>query len=164
MAHFLLGYTAKVAGTEKGVTEPQATFSACFGAPFMALPPTTYAGLLREKISQHQVNCWLVNTGWSGGPYAVGRRMPIAYTRALVDAALHGTLEGVTYEREPFFGLQVPASCPGVPSEILRPRGTWADGAAYDTKAREVAMLFWTKFQPFAGDVEREVRDALPKG
>jgi phosphoenolpyruvate carboxykinase (ATP) len=164
MAHFLLGYTAKVAGTEKGVTEPRATFSACFGAPFMALPPTTYAALLREKISQHRVNCWLVNTGWSGGPYGVGRRMPIAYTRALVDAALHGALKGAAYQREPFFGLEVPAACPGVPSEILMPRGSWADGAAYDTKAREVAMLFWTTFQPFADDVEAEVREALPKG
>jgi phosphoenolpyruvate carboxykinase (ATP) len=163
MAHFLLGYTAKVAGTERGVTEPQATFSACFGAPFMALPPPTYARLLREKISRHRVNCWLVNTGWSGGPYGVGRRMPIAYTRALVDAAIRGALDEVVYEREPFFGLQVPTTCPGVPSDILRARGTWADGASYDVKARELAALFWKNFQPFAGEVEAEVREALSK-
>lgn len=163
MAHFLLGYTAKVAGTEKGVTEPQATFSACFGAPFMALRPTTYAGLLREKIAQHQVNCWLVNTGWTGGAYGVGKRLAIGHTRAMVDAALDGSLDDVPLEVEPFFGLRVPGTCPGVPDEVLRPRDTWKDGAAYDEKARQLAGLFRENFQPFRDQVDEKVRAALPE-
>jgi phosphoenolpyruvate carboxykinase (ATP) len=164
MAHFLLGYTAKVAGTEKGITEPQATFSACFGAPFMALPPTTYAGLLREKITQHQVNCWLVNTGWSGGPFGVGQRMPIAHTRALVRAALAGSLARVPMEQDPVFRVEVPTACEGVPSPTLRPRNTWADKAAYDVSAKQLASRFQKNFEQFAAEVPPDVRDAGPAG
>jgi phosphoenolpyruvate carboxykinase (ATP) len=160
-AHFLLGYTAKVAGTERGVTEPQATFSACFGAPFMALPPSTYARLLGERIAAHEVNCWLVNTGWSGGPYGIGERMPIAYTRALVDAAIQGKLEGVSFEEEPYFGLRIPTTCPGVPEQILRPRDTWTDSGAYEEKARELAARFQKQFAPFAENVDEDVRKAI---
>jgi phosphoenolpyruvate carboxykinase (ATP) len=124
MYHFLSGYTAKVAGTEKGITEPQAVFSACFGAPFMALSPTVYANLLGEKIAKHNVDVWLVNTGWSVGPYGVGQRMKIAYTRAMVRAALDGTLNTVPMETDPVFGLAVPTACPDVPAEILNARST----------------------------------------
>ncbi|MBW1982849.1 MAG: phosphoenolpyruvate carboxykinase (ATP) [Deltaproteobacteria bacterium] len=161
MAHFLLGYTAKVAGTEKGITEPQATFSACFGAPFMALPPTVYASLLKEKISEHQVNCWLVNTGWTGGTYGVGERMSIAHTRRLVEAAIEGALDEVPFEQEPHFGLHIPRNCPGVPDEVLKPKNTWADSAAYDAKASELAAMFGKEFEPFANKVTTEVREAI---
>lgn len=142
MYHFLSGYTAKVAGTEAGVTEPQATFSACFGAPFMALPARTYADLLGQKIQRHKSDVWLVNTGWSGGPYSEGKRMPLPITRALVTAILNGSLHDAPLRTERFFNLRVPQSCPGVPAEILDPRQTWADPEAYDRKARELANLF----------------------
>ncbi|MCU0496909.1 MAG: phosphoenolpyruvate carboxykinase [Anaerolineae bacterium] len=150
MYHFLSGYTAKVAGTEKGVTEPQATFSACFGAPFLPLHPTVYADLLREKITQHQADVWLVNTGWSGGAYGVGSRMKIAYTRAIISAVLDGSLSQATFENEPFFGLAIPAECPGVPSEILNPRTTWADQNAYDAQAQKLANMFSENAKKFA--------------
>jgi phosphoenolpyruvate carboxykinase (ATP) len=163
MYHFLSGYTAKVAGTEKGITEPQATFSACFGAPFMALSPTVYARLLGEKITQHQVNVWLVNTGWTGGPYGVGKRMKIAYTRAMVHAALDGGLDDVPMTPDPNFGVAVPTTCLDVPAEVLNPRNTWADKAAYDAQARKLAGMFIENFKPFAGEVSAEVRDAGPK-
>jgi phosphoenolpyruvate carboxykinase (ATP) len=140
--HFLSGYTAKVAGTERGVTEPQATFSPCFGAPFMVLPPMVYAQLLRQKITQHKTKVWLVNTGWSGGPYGVGQRIKIRHTRALVNAILEGALDHVAYRRDPNFDLAVPTSCPNVPGEILDPRQTWADQAAYDQQAQRLVHMF----------------------
>jgi len=163
MYHFLSGYTAKVAGTEKGVTEPQATFSACFGAPFMSLSPNVYARLLGEKIAAHHVDVWLVNTGWSGGPYGVGQRMAIAYTRAMVHAALSGALGDVPTTLDPIFGMAVPTACPGVPPEVLDPRGTWADPRAYDAQARKLAAMFAANFQVFASSVSDEVRAAGPR-
>ena len=150
MYHFLSGYTAKVAGTEKGVTEPTATFSTCFGAPFMVLSPSVYANLLGEMIARHKVKVWLVNTGWSGGPYGVGQRMKIGYTRALVSAALGGELADVSTITDPIFGVAVPTTCPGVPSEVLSPRNTWQDKAAYDTQARKLAAMFAENFKAFA--------------
>ncbi len=158
--HFLSGYTAKVAGTERGVTEPQATFSTCFGAPFMALPPTVYSELLAKRIREHGANCWLVNTGWSGGGYGVGSRIKIKYSRAMVNAALDGKLDGVEFEKDPVFGLEVPKECPGVPDDILNPRNTWEDKAAYDQKARELVKLFEDNFKDFEGSVPQEVRAA----
>ncbi|UCC43810.1 MAG: phosphoenolpyruvate carboxykinase [Candidatus Zixiibacteriota bacterium] len=158
MYHFVSGYTAKVAGTEAGVTEPQATFSACFGAPFMVLHPCRYAELLTEKIRKHKVRCWLVNTGWSGGPYGVGSRMKIEYTRALLNAALTGRLDDVAYETDPVFDLQVPTSCEGVPKKILKPRQTWDDPAAYDDKAQHLAGLFKENFRQFEGEVPETVK------
>lgn len=142
MDQFLLGYTAKVAGTEAGVKEPQATFSACFGRPFLPLPPKRYAELLREKIKRLDAHVWLVNTGWSSGPYGVGERMKIAHTRAMIAAALDGSLRGVQFVPDPVFGLMVPTSCPNVPDEVLLPRNTWENPAAYDEKARELKAMF----------------------
>jgi len=161
--HFLSGYTAKVAGTEKGVTEPKATFSACFGAPFMVLTPMVYAGMLREKIIRHNVNVWLVNTGWSGGPYGTGERIRIAYTRAMVHAALDGTLAKVPMRTDPNFGIEVPTVCPGVPVEILNPRNTWANGADYDAQAGTLARMFTDNFRTYADAVTEDVRAAGPE-
>ena len=161
--HFLSGYTAKVAGAEKGVTEPKATFSTCFGAPFMVLSPTVYANLLGEKIAQHRANVWLVNTGWSGGPYGVGERMKIAYTRAMVHAALNGHLDDVPRVTDPNFGVAVPTTCPEVPSEVLNPRNTWADKQAYDTQARRLAGMFSENFEQFADQDSDDVRAASPR-
>jgi len=158
MYHFLSGYTAKVAGTEKGVTEPTATFSTCFGAPFMVHHPTVYAKLLGERIARHGVTCWLVNTGWSGGPYGVGKRMAIAHTRAMVNAALDGTLAHAEFAREPFFGLEIPNVVPGVPSAVLDPRNVWADPSAYDAQARRVANLFFENFKKFESHASEGVR------
>ena len=164
MYYFLTGYTAKIAGTEAGVgKEPQATFSPCFGAPFMALPPPVYAKLLGEKIAKHKVNCWLVNTGWIGGPYGVGNRIKIAYTRALINAALGGALDKVSYEEDPIFKLQVPTSCKGVPKDVLNPRKCWKDKKAYDAKAKALAKDFQKNFKPFEKDVSAAVRKAAPK-
>ncbi|MCX6834518.1 MAG: phosphoenolpyruvate carboxykinase (ATP), partial [candidate division Zixibacteria bacterium] len=163
MYHFISGYTAKVAGTEAGVTEPQATFSACFGAPFMVLHPSRYAELLADKIRRHKVNCWLVNTGWTGGPYGIGSRMEIKYTRALLNAALDGALNLATYEIDPVFGIQIPVACPGVPSTILRPRNTWADKEEYDRKALAVAALFIENFRQFEDQVSPDVKLAGPR-
>jgi phosphoenolpyruvate carboxykinase (ATP) len=162
MYYFLSGYTAKVAGTEKGVGEPEATFSTCFGAPFMALSPTVYANLLGEKIARHKVDVWLVNTGWSGGPYGVGQRMKIAYTRAMINAALNGELREISTTRDPNFGIAVPTSCPNVPAEVLKPRNTWADKAAYDAQAKALANMFIENFKAFAADVSAEVKLAGP--
>jgi phosphoenolpyruvate carboxykinase (ATP) len=162
MYHFLSGYTARVAGTEKGVTEPQATFSACFGAPFLALPPVVYANLLGERISEHNVNVWLVNTGWTGGPYGVGQRMPIQSTRAMIRAALDGTLAAVPTTTEPYFGLHIPVSCPGVSAAILNPSGTWANPEGYDEQARKVARMFAENFATLADNVSDAVRAAGP--
>jgi phosphoenolpyruvate carboxykinase (ATP) len=163
MYHFLSGYTAKVAGTEKGVTEPQTTFSTCFGAPFMPLAPTVYAKLLGEKIARHKSESWLINTGWSGGPYGTGSRMKIAHTRAMVRAALTGTLAQAKFYQDPVFGLHVPTSCPGVPEEVLNPRNTWKDKAAYDTRARDLAEKFKKNFEQFAAGASPEVRNAGPR-
>jgi phosphoenolpyruvate carboxykinase (ATP) len=163
MYHFIAGYTAKVAGTERGITEPEATFSACFGAPFMALHPSVYADLLGKKINEHGVKCWLVNTGWTGGPYGVGNRMKLPYTRAMVNAALDGKLDDVETIVDPNFGLHVPVSCPDVPSEVLMPRNTWEDGAAYDAQAKKLAKMFTDNFIEYEGRVPAEVVAAGPK-
>jgi len=163
MYHFLSGYTAKVGGTEKGMgNEPQATFSTCFGAPFMALPPGMYARMLGEKIREHDVACWLVNTGWTGGPYGVGRRMEIAYTRSIVRAILNGVLREIPTGRDAYFGFFVPESCPDVPVEILQPVNTWSDPGAYNRKARELAGLFQENFRQSAEAVPREVMESGP--
>jgi phosphoenolpyruvate carboxykinase (ATP) len=163
MYHFLSGYTAKVAGTEKGVTEPKATFSTCFGAPFLPLPPGRYATMLGEKIARHSARVWLVNTGWTGGPYGVGKRMKIGYTRAMIRAALAGALDNVDYETDSIFNVAVPASCPDVPPDVLKPRTTWTDSAAYDAQAAKVARLFAENFKAFEGGVTAEVRAAGPR-
>ncbi|HEU5318083.1 MAG TPA: phosphoenolpyruvate carboxykinase (ATP) [Chloroflexota bacterium] len=163
MYHFLLGYTARVAGTERGVTEPQPTFSTCFGAPFLPLPPARYAEMLARKIKEHNVDVWLVNTGWTGGPAGTGHRMPIAHTRAMVAAALDGSLGKAPVTPDPFFGLGIPQSCPGVPSEVLQPRLTWSDPAAYDATATRLARSFDENFAPFAPTVSPEVRAAGPR-
>ncbi len=157
MYHFLSGYTARVAGTEKGVTEPQATFSTCFGAPFMPRHPTAYAKLLGQKIQAHGANCWLVNTGWTGGAYGTGSRMKIGHTRALVNAALSGKLAGVAHKPEPNFGLAVPEGCEGVPADVLLPRNAWADKSAFDATAHEVARRFEANFTQFQDQVDEKV-------
>jgi phosphoenolpyruvate carboxykinase (ATP) len=161
--HFLSGYTAKVAGTEIGVKEPQATFSACFGSAFMPLHPTVYGKLLSENIAKNGTRVWLMNTGYTGGPYGVGKRMSIAHTRALLNAALEGKLDGVATYKDPIFGVEVPVDCPGVPSQVLRPRETWADKAAYDAKAQHLAKLFNENFKQFADQASPEVAAAAPK-
>ena len=163
MYHFISGYTAKVAGTEMGVTEPTATFSACFGGPFMARHPGVYARLLGERIARHGVRTWLINTGWTGGPYGVGSRIRIAYTRAMVRAALEGRLEDVPTTTDPIFGLRVPTSCPDVPSEVLQPRSTWSDPEAYDRQARKLARMFVENFRTFADGVSPEILAAAPR-
>jgi phosphoenolpyruvate carboxykinase (ATP) len=162
MYHFISGYTAKVAGTEKGVTEPQATFSACFGAPFMVLHPGVYADLLAQKMQEHKANCWLVNTGWSGGPYGEGTRMSIKHTRAMIRAILSGSLADVETRPDPIFKLNIPVSCPEVPQEVLIPRNTWKDAAAYDEKARHLARLFNENFKKFSDGVSEGVRAVAP--
>jgi phosphoenolpyruvate carboxykinase (ATP) len=156
MYHFLSGYTAKVAGTERGVSEPQATFSTCFGAPFMVHHPSVYARLLGRKIDEHAVTCWLVNTGWTAGPYGVGHRMSIAHTRAMVNAAIEGRIPE-SFETEPFFGLAVPTSVTDVPTEVLNPRNAWADKDAYDAQARKLSQLFFDNFKRFEGHVSDSV-------
>jgi len=163
MFHFLSGYTAKVAGTEAGINEPQVTFSACFGKAFLPLHPTKYAELLGEKMKKHQVRVWLVNTGWSGGAYGEGKRMKLSYTRALISAALEGTLESCEYYEHPVFGLSIPDSCPGVPSEILNPVNTWPDKNNYDRKANELARAFVENFKQFEDFASAEIRQSLPK-
>jgi phosphoenolpyruvate carboxykinase (ATP) len=164
MYHFVSGYTAKVAGTERGVTEPKETFSACFGAPFLPLHPSVYAEMLGERIAQHGVQCWLVNTGWTGGPFGVGHRMRLSHTRAMIRAALSGALDRVPVRREPVFGLEVPQHVPGgVPDDVLDPRRTWTDAAAYDAQAARVAGLFRKNFEQFAERVHDAVREAGPK-
>ena len=160
MYHFLSGYTARVAGTEDGVKEPQATFSTCFGAPFMPRRPTVYAEMLRDFMRRHRVDCWLVNTGWSGGRYGTGQRIDLAHTRAMLAAALSGQLTGTAMQRHQEFGLMVPEACPGVPCAVLNPRNTWQDGSAYDQTAVEVAKRFAGNFERFAPHVDQEVRSA----
>lgn len=159
MYHFLSGYTARVAGTEKGLgREPQATFSTCFGAPFLPRPPAVYGRMLAERIAASGARCWLVNTGWTGGGYGSGARMSIAHTRALLSAALGGVLEQAEFRRDPFFGLMLPCACPGVPPGVLNPRDTWADGAAYDAAARSLLARFEANFAQFESEVGNEVR------
>jgi len=161
--HFLSGYTAKVAGTERGMgKEPQITFSTCFGAPFMALLPPVYAHLFRDKITRYKPSCWLVNTGWSGGPFEEGRRMEIAYSRAVLRAAMSGELDKVPYYREPIFGLEVPTTCPGVPPEIMYPQKTWKNPTNYEPKARELAGRFRENFTKYEATVDKGVLAAGP--
>jgi phosphoenolpyruvate carboxykinase (ATP) len=163
MYHFISGYTAKVAGTEMGVTEPQATFSACFGAAFMVWHPNKYAELLAEKIQQHGATAWLVNTGWSGGAYGTGKRMKLGYTRRMVGAILDGELANADFTVDPIFGLAIPTEVAGVPSNILVPRQTWADGAAYDAMADKLAGMFRNNFTKFESGVSDAVKAAGPK-
>ena len=163
MYHFLSGYTAKVAGTERGVTEPKAAFSTCFGAPFLPMRPNVYAELLGKKIAKHNANVWLVNTGWTGGPYGVGKRMGIAHTRAMIAAALDGQLGDVTYRRDPIFNVDVPTTCPGVPEGVLDPRSTWSDPQAYDEQAGKLARMFVENFKRFEKGVPPSVKEAGPK-
>ena len=163
MYHFLSGYTAKVAGTERGVTEPSATFSACFGAPFMPLHPGRYGEMLGERIRRHGVPVWLVNTGWSGGPYGEGSRIELRNTRRMVEAALSGELEGVPTTRDPIFGLEVPTALDGVSSQLLAPRSTWSDPAAYDQHAARLASMFEKNFRQYAAGVSAEVAAAGPR-
>ncbi len=162
MYHFLSGYTAKVAGTERGVTEPSATFSACFGAPFLPRHPGVYAEMLGNKLREHGAKVWLVNTGWSGGGYGVGSRMKLGYTRAMVNAALAGKLDGVDFTTDPVFGLAVPTTVPDVPDHVLSPRDTWADGADYDAAAEKLAGMFKSNFEQFADQVSDAVKAAGP--
>jgi phosphoenolpyruvate carboxykinase (ATP) len=163
MYHFLSGYTAKLAGTERGVKEPSTTFSACFGAPFLALHPGVYAKLLGEKIARHRSRVWLLNTGWTGGPYGTGRRLPLSSTRAMLHAALSGALDQARYLPDPTFGLEVPVECPDVPRDLLVPRQTWPSPELYDQKARELAARFRENFRRFEGNVGSKVRAAGPK-
>jgi phosphoenolpyruvate carboxykinase (ATP) len=163
MYHFLSGYTAKVAGTEIGVTEPEATFSTCFGAPFMPRHPSVYGNLLKERIAKGGVACWLVNTGWTGGKYGVGNRMPIKATRALLNAALDGSLNDVEFRRDVNFGFDVPVAAPGVDTAILDPRGTWTDKEEYDRTAEKLVKLFVENFAQFADHVDQGVREAAPR-
>ncbi len=162
MFHFISGYTAKVAGTEAGITEPKTTFSACFGAPFLPLHPTKYAEMLGKKMKETNAHVWLINTGWTGGIYGVGSRMKLAYTRAMITAALNGELDNVEYEKHPVFGLQMPASCPNVPSEVLNPRKTWKDKDAYDQKASELADEFNRNFEKYAAKATEDILKAAP--
>ena len=162
MYHFISGYTAKVAGTEAGITEPVTVFSACFGAPFLPLHPTKYATLLGDKLKKHNVNVWLVNTGWTGGPYREGSRMKLSYTRAMISAALEGALENVEYKKDPVFGLAIPQTCPGVPSEVLNPKSTWKDQNDYDSKANELAKRFNKNFEKFSDEASEDILSAAP--
>jgi phosphoenolpyruvate carboxykinase (ATP) len=163
MYHFLSGYTAKVAGTERGVTEPKATFSTCFGAPFLARHPAVYAKMLGERLDQHGASVWLVNTGWTGGPYGTGTRMSLKYTRAMVRAILEGSLAEAKCEADPVFGVSVPLHVPNVPDNVLRPRDTWADGTAYDAQAGKLAAMFRENFEKYAAQVPESVRKARPR-
>ncbi|MEO1165786.1 MAG: phosphoenolpyruvate carboxykinase (ATP), partial [Chloroflexota bacterium] len=162
MYHFISGYTAKVAGTERGITEPQATFSACFGEPFMPLHPVTYAELLAEKIQQYDVNVWLVNTGWTAGPHGVGYRINLPHTRAIINAILDGDLEDASYTTEPFFGLSIPDAVPGVPTDILTPRNTWDNPDAYDQKASELVAMFRENFKNYESSAPDSILVGAP--
>jgi len=164
MYHFLSGYTAKVAGTEVGITEPQTTFSACFGRVFLPLHPTAYAELLGKKLEENpDVNVWLVNTGWTGGRYGVGRRMSLRYTRAMIHAAMRGDLDDVDYEAHTVFGVWKPQSCPWVPDEVLNPRNTWEDKEAYDRQALMLANLFVENFKQYADKASPAILSAAPR-
>ena len=161
---FISGYTSKIAGTEVGLRdEPEITFSACFGGPFMVHHPYYYADLLKRKIERYQVKCWLVNTGWVGGPYGIGKRISIKYTRALLTAALTGRLDKAKYNMDPVFGFEVPANCPDVPAEILDPAGSWPNRIEYDKKYRQLAARFQENFRKFEDSTPRQILDAGPK-
>lgn len=163
MYHFISGYTAKVAGTEVGVVEPKTTFSACFGAAFLPLHPTRYAELFGEKMEKHQVNVWLINTGWTGGSYGVGKRMKLSYTRAMITAALNGDLDNVSYRKHSVFGVSIPESCPNVPAEVLSPRATWSNKEAYDKKARELGAEFIKNFEKYSDYATEDILAGAPK-
>ncbi|HMJ47063.1 MAG TPA: phosphoenolpyruvate carboxykinase (ATP) [Ferruginibacter sp.] len=163
MYQFISGYTAKVAGTEAGVTEPKSTFSACFGAPFLPLHPGKYAEMLGAKMKENNVNVWMINTGWSGGPYGIGQRIRLSYTRAMISAVFDGKLDGVNYKADEVFGVMIPSECPGVPPEVLIPRNTWADKTEYDIKAKSLAQQFIKNFDKYASGVNKETLDAAPK-
>jgi phosphoenolpyruvate carboxykinase (ATP) len=163
MYQFISGYTAKIAGTEAGVVEPKSTFSACFGAPFLPLHPGKYAEMLGNKMKENKVNVWMINTGWSGGAYGVGKRMKLDFTRSMITAALQGKLDAITFEEHPIFGMMMPTSCPGVPTEILNPRNTWADATAYDAMAINLANQFIKNFSKYASGVSAETLAAAPK-
>jgi phosphoenolpyruvate carboxykinase (ATP) len=162
MYQFISGYTAKVAGTETGISEPTATFSACFGAPFLPLHPGKYASMLGEKIRRHQVKVWMINTGWSGGAYGTGQRIPLRYTRAMITAVLENKLDQVTFIKHPVFGVMMPVSCAGVPAALLDPRNTWADKSAYDAMAVKLAGQFTGNFEKYAGGVSEDILAAAP--
>jgi phosphoenolpyruvate carboxykinase (ATP) len=163
MYHFISGYTAKVAGTEVGVNEPQATFSPCFGGPFLVWHPSKYAELLAKKLTEHQVNAWLVNTGWSGGSFGTGTRMQLHITRALVDAIHAGVLAQQPTVTDPVFGLHVVSECPGVPKDILLPRSTWSNQSAYDETARKLAGLFRENFKQYEASASAAIKEAGPR-
>ncbi len=163
MFHFISGYTAKVAGTEAGITEPKTTFSACFGAVFLPLHPTKYAEMLGEKMRKHEVKVWLINTGWTGGPYGIGNRMKLSYTRAMITAALNGELDNVEYKNHVVFGLAMPTTCPNVPTEVLSPRNSWASKENYDQKANELAEAFNKNFSKYADKANAEILAGAPK-
>lgn len=162
MFHFISGYTAKVAGTEAGIVDPVATFSACFGAPFLPLHPTKYAEMLGERMEKHNVRVWLINTGWTGGPFGVGSRMKLKYTRSMITAALRGKLDSVGYTKHKVFGLAMPNSCPEVPADVLHPRNTWANKDAYDAKAIELANKFNENFKKYAEKANPDILAAAP--
>ena len=162
MYHFMSGYTAKVAGTEMGITEPTTTFSACFGKAFLPLHPAKYAEMLGDKLKNDDIKVWLVNTGWTGGPYGVGNRMKLSYTRSMITAAIEGKLDNVNYETLPIFELEIPTECEGVPSEILNPRKTWDDKTAYDEKANSLAKQFVENFKQFEAETSEEILSAAP--
>lgn len=162
MYQFMSGYTAKIAGTEEGINEPKPVFSACFASPFIPLHPSRYAEMFGKRMKDHQVNVWMVNTGWSGGPYGVGKRIKLDDTRAMISAALDGKLDDVEYEKHPVFGMMIPKNCPGVPSEILNPRGTWNDKSEYDKKAKELAAKFVENFKKFRGHATEEILKSAP--
>ncbi|BCS56085.1 phosphoenolpyruvate carboxykinase (ATP) [Geobacter sp. SVR] len=161
MYHFLSGYTARVAGTETGISEPSTTFSPCFGGPFMPLHPAVYGELLRDRIARHGATCWLINTGWTGGPHGTGSRIPIAFSRALVKSALDGTLSAGAFETEPFFGLEIPTACPGVPPELLNPRRTWSDTGSYDETVRKLVGMFKANFRQYEQHVEARISSVM---
>jgi len=163
MYYFVSGYTAKVAGTERGINEPVATFSACFGAPFLPLHPARYAEMLRDRIQKFRPRVWMVNTGWTGGPYGVGKRMALAHTRALLSAALEGRLDDVPYVEDPIFGFQIPTEVPGVPHELLIPKQTWRDPDAYDETAHKLARMFQENFAKYEAGAGEEFRNAGPR-
>ncbi len=163
MYHFISGYTAKVAGTETGIVDPVSAFSACFGAPFMPLHPTKYAELLGDRIDRFGANIWLINTGWTGGPFGVGNRMKLKYTRAMITAALNGELDEVEFEQDPIFGLAMPITCPGVPAEVLNPKNTWSDPVAYDNKANDLAEKFIKNFKQFETEANQNILEGGPK-
>jgi phosphoenolpyruvate carboxykinase (ATP) len=163
MYHFISGYTAKVAGTEAGITEPQTVFSACFGAPFLPLHPTKYAEMLGQKMTENQVIIWLINTGWSGGPYGIGDRMKLKYTRAMITAALEGQFNKSEFTKHKTFGVDIPVSCPDVPDEVLNPKNTWIDKLAYDNKAKELASEFIKNFEKYSDFANEEILSGAPR-